>query len=190
MGDPRNPVPFHHALVAEIRGQALALEGATLLWEHTGTFARADLDVALHRVEHVSVDHSDATAVRKRLISVLVEGMENILVHAGKDLAALCAVLVLRTRSDYRLVLINPVPLATAALLQHRIDFLNEMDEVGLKEHYLKLLANRERTERGGAGLGLLTMARRSQRPMRVRCNPFSETEALFALELAVPLGD
>ncbi|MBK8341158.1 MAG: hypothetical protein IPK99_14705 [Flavobacteriales bacterium] len=190
MGEPRNAIPFHHDLVAEIRGQALALDGATLLWEHAGSFRRADLDLALHRVENFSVDRSDATAVRKRLISVLVEGMENILVHVGEGQAALCAVMVLRTSSDYRLVFINPVPLATAALLQHRIDFLNEMDEVGLKEHYLKLLANRERTERGGAGLGLLTMARRSQRPMRVSCKPLSETEALFALELAVPLGD
>ena len=73
-----------------------------------------------------------------------------------------------------------------ARLLTHRVGILNEMDEGDLRQHYMKLLANDGRTERGGAGLGLLTMARKSARPMVVRTLPRDGDSAYFALELAV----
>jgi hypothetical protein len=60
------------------------------------------------------------------------------------------------------------------------------MDEGDLRVHYMKLLANDGRTERGGAGLGLLTMARKSARPMVARTLPRDDDSAYFALELAV----
>ncbi|HMC97292.1 MAG TPA: DUF6272 family protein, partial [Flavobacteriales bacterium] len=86
----------------------------------------------------------------------------------------------------YRLLMGNALPLATAALLTHRVGVLNEMDEVDLREYYRRLLANEARTERGGAGLGLLTMARKCTRPMVARTLPRDSGSAYFALELAV----
>ncbi|MBV6405336.1 MAG: hypothetical protein IT228_00070 [Flavobacteriales bacterium] len=173
--------------VDQMRGQMLAHGADAVLWDHSGTLTRADLEAAVGRVEAGSLAAGDPVAVRKRLISVLVEGVENILHHGGEDQAAEGRVLVGRTGGAYRIVLLNHVELATAALLQHRIEVLNAMDEVALKEHYLMLLSNDARTARGGAGLGLLTMARRSQRPMQVSIATNGDGRAVFCLELVVP---
>ncbi|MBK6627683.1 MAG: hypothetical protein IPJ87_10145 [Flavobacteriales bacterium] len=183
-------MPLQQTCVDQVRGQVLAHGADAVLWEHSGILTRVDLESALARVEAGSLSVSDPVAVRKRLVSVLVEGVENILHHAGQAQAAEGSVLVGRTEEAYRIVLVNRVELATAALLQHRIEMLNAMDEVALKEHYLMLLANESRTAKGGAGLGLLTMARRSRRPMRVHVSANGGGYAVFCLELAVARGD
>ena len=66
-------------------------------------------------------------------------------------------------------------------------DILNEMDEADLKEHYLKLLSNSARSEHGGAGLGLLTMARKSAKPIVVRTARLCSMAAFLIMEVRIP---
>ena len=103
--------------------------------------------------------------------------------HIDADLADSCCAFLVDKGDGYRLFLGNALPVAAAALLVHRVSVLNEMD---LKEHFLKLLANDGRTDRGGAGLGLITMARKSAKPMLVRSIRRDANTAYMALELAV----
>jgi Family of unknown function (DUF6272) len=140
----------------------------------------------LSKAESASLNVADGVVMRKRLINVLVEGLENMHRHTPEAERASGFALLVDHSDGYRLLLGNALPAVSAALLVHRVEMLNEMEEVDLKEHFLKLLANDGRTERGGAGLGLITMARKSARPMRIHSIPKDERIAYFALELAV----
>ena len=62
---------------------------------------------------------------------------------------------VVRAKEGYRMTFGNAMPQAMATLLAHRVEILNDMSGSDLKAHYMQLLANDARTERGGAGLGL-----------------------------------
>ncbi|HRH38915.1 MAG TPA: DUF6272 family protein, partial [Flavobacteriales bacterium] len=124
------------------------------------------MEILLGKAEAHSVGTGDPVSLRKRLFNVLVEGLENLNRHVAESDRTSCSALLMDDGRSYRLVLGNAVPLAAAALLMHRVSVLNEMDDVDLKEHFMKLLASDGRTERGGAGLGLITMARKSARPM------------------------
>ncbi|MFT3886135.1 MAG: DUF6272 family protein [Flavobacteriales bacterium] len=129
------------------------------------------------------------TPARKRLVNVLMEALENVCHHGTAQQRERSFALLVRDRSGFRFELGNAVPLVTATLLTHRVNILNEMDEADLKEHYLKLLSNDNRSAHGGAGLGLLTMARKSKRPLSARSLPLDEHTALFALGLRVDLA-
>lgn len=94
-----------------------------------------------------------------------------------------------RLAGSYVLVVGNALPTAVAAVLLSRVEILNEMDEDDLKQHYMGLLKNEGRTANGGAGLGLVTMVRRSRRPVVARSYPMNEQQALIVLELAIDLG-
>ena len=98
---------------------------------------------------------------------------------------ALFALLV-RRDGGYGLSVGNALPSASAAVLADRVATLNHMDEADLREHYLKLLANEGRTERGGAGLGLLTMVRKSGGNVKVYTLPRDERSSFLALELFI----
>ena len=135
-------------------------------------------------VETHSIGAGDGVGLRKRLISIVVEGLDNIRLHAPEAERSSGFAAVFDEGTGYRLFFGNAMPLATAALLHHRSGLLNEMDEVDLREHFMKLLALDGRTANGGAGLGLITMARKCARPMVAHCLPKDERMAYFALEL------
>jgi len=163
-----------------------AVPGTVTVFEHSGLVDHATVQRSLDAAEQASQMANDPTAIRKRLMNVLVEALENMLHHTVPHQQEACFATLLSAPQGYRLVLGNPVPLTTAALLMHRVGVLNEMDDVELKAHHLMLLTNTSRTERGGAGLGLVTMARRSSRPMRTSTFPFDRDHAYFCLELAL----
>lgn len=157
-----------------------------VVFVHHGPMDPATLHILLTRAEEASLAAGDGVGLRKRLFNVLVEGLENMQRHT-MDPHLDSGIAVLVDRGDgYRLLLGNALPVASAALLVHRVGVLNEMEEVDLKEYFLKLLANDGRTDRGGAGLGLITMARKSAKPMLVHSVPKDEHTAYFALEIAV----
>lgn len=161
-------------------------EAGTIVFMHIGFLERSELE----RLVQISEDHCREMAVgvatRKRLVNLLVEGLENIRHHIPADLAATAFALLVFKEGSYKLVMGNAAPQVTVASLTHRISILNEMDEADLREHHLKLLANEGRTERGGAGLCLLTMARKSSGPILTHTFARDSETAFLALELVL----
>lgn len=157
-----------------------------VVFAHCGLLDRDGLD----RLVAISEAHCLASAVgvptRKRLVNLLVEGLENIRHHTPEELAHTAFALLVFDTSCYRLIFGNAAAQVVVAALSHRVSILNEMDEADLREHHLKLLANDGRTERGGAGLGLLTMARKCSGPIVTHAFPRDSDTAFLALELVL----
>jgi len=157
-----------------------------LIFFHQGKIDRSDLDQLLALAEERSIAASDGVILRKRLYNVLVEGLENVQLHTPTELSSTGFALLVRQEDGYRIALGNALPLASALSLTHRVAILNDMDEADLREHYLKLLANEGRTAKGGAGLGLLTMARKCASPIVTHTVSRDPDSAYVALELAL----
>ena len=170
----------------EARTRLADAPGARVVFAHIGALDHSALEQMVAMAEKTSLENRDATNTRKRLVNVLLEGLENLHHHPLDELRGTTMALLVDTASGYRFAMGNALPNATAALLAHRVDVLNEMDQNDLKEHYLKLLSNDARSEHGGAGLGLLTMARKSDRPMIVRTVVMDSAIAYLSLELGV----
>lgn len=136
--------------------------------------------------ESYSIESADAVILRKRLFNVLVEGLDNLSHHTEAHHRASCFATLLDTGVAYRLFFGNTVQRSVAEMLMHRIAVLTEMSEVDLKEHFLKLLSNDGRTDRGGAGLGLVTMARKSGKAIRAHQLPVDDQFVRLVVELTI----
>lgn len=157
-----------------------------VVFMHNGVLDHPELERLVGLSEVHCIGSSVGVSTRKRLVNLLVEGLENIRHHTRSDLAYTAFALLVFEESGYRLVFGNAAPQVIVTSLSHRIGILNEMDEADLREHHLKLLANEGRTERGGAGLGLLTMARKSTGPILTHAFPRDNETAFLALELVL----
>lgn len=151
---------------------------------HRGTLDRALLEQLLTTAEARSVMLGEPVGLRKRMFNILVEGLENVHVHTPPDLAQTGFAIMQRIDDGYRMAFGNAMPIAAATLLSQRVATLNQMNEGDLRAHFLELLANDSRTERGGAGLGLLTMARRSSAPLVVHTVPRDVFTTYLALQV------
>lgn len=154
-----------------------------VVFAHYGSLGPEVKESLIHRMEEMSVAAADALSLRKRLFNALCEGLDNLAMHTEPAMRDTCFAVLLRGDGAYRLFLGNHVPATTAQMLLHRCDVLTGMSEVDLRECFLKLLANDGRTERGGAGLGLLTMARKSSL-MRAHTSIVSASTSEMIIEL------
>ncbi|MBS1568063.1 MAG: hypothetical protein JST45_01345 [Bacteroidetes bacterium] len=148
------------------KDRLLADPAVALVLEHAGTVEAASIPGMLAQVEAYCRSCGDPVALRKRLVQVLLESLDNLCRHAKGVFGDSSFVLLVRCGDGYRLCTGNAVPAATGVLLLHRLGILNSMGHEDLREHYLKLLSNAGRTVNGGAGLGLMSMARKVVRPI------------------------
>jgi hypothetical protein len=170
----------------DARIRAVEDVSARVVVAYSGLIDHARVQQILADAESASLQAEDTMPLRKRMMNVLVEGLENIHHHTLPSHREASCIVLARDSNGYSVSLGNAVPLAMAALITHRVGILNEMDEADLKEHYLKLLSNSARSEHGGAGLGLLTMARKCTKPLVVSTSRLCPTAAFLTMEMRV----
>jgi hypothetical protein len=168
--------------------RAMANPEAKIVLAHAGPVKAAMIAGMLDAADAHCRQCNDPVTVRKRLIQVLLESVDNICRHATGALGESSAVLVARDGAGWLLFTGNVVPAATAVLLAHRIGILNSMGREDLRDHYLRLLSNTDRSRNGGAGLGLLTMARKTARPILVAAEPMGPFTSYFTFEMRVAM--
>ena len=181
-----NHRPSSH--MEEVISRAGCGNGTRLVFDHKGDLGGDLIRQLLDATERNSLAAGDPVPVRKRLFSVLVEGLENIQKHALEEHQDSAAAALVRCADGYTLFLGNAMPLIMATMLEHRLELLNEMSESDLKEYYLKVLSNDGRTNHGGAGLGLLTMARRCTRPIVFHQAKVDGTTAYAIMEIRIAM--
>ncbi len=186
MKDIRSPIDIGQKWLEDARTRAIESPSARVVMAYFGPIDHPKVEQLIAEAEAASLAMEEAMPTRKRMMNVLVEGLENVHHHSLPSHRDASFALLVRDDNGYRISFGNTVPLAMAALITHRVGIINEMDEADLKEHYLKLLSNSARSEHGGAGLGLLTMARKSTKPIVVRTARLCTEAAFLTLELKV----
>ena len=74
--------------------------------------------------------------------------------------------------------------------IKKQLDAINDSTPEDLKELRMKIIREEEISNKGGAGLGLIEMARKSSLPLRNLFIPHSEDLSHFFLSLEIPMRD
>jgi hypothetical protein len=130
---------------------------------------------------------------RKKVYNVLVECLQNLYHHSDtknvdlplKDKASLF--LIGRTDNGmYRIITGNYILNRNVNELQSKIDQINAMSKDELKEFYLSTLSNESFSEKGGGGLGMIDIARKSGQKFSYTFNKVDDTFSFFSLIITV----
>lgn len=142
--------------------------------------------------EEVLNDARAERAYRQRLSYVMVEAYQNIVRHRAAlphelERGVGRSLFLMRSHSSGDEVLaMDPVTEAEIPELKASLERLGGLDLRQLKELFLRSLQDGSRSQRGGAGLGLIEMARRSGHRLRHALYPVDATHRLFALQIVV----
>ncbi|MEX1132801.1 MAG: SiaB family protein kinase [Flavobacteriales bacterium] len=152
---------------------------------HTFLYCGQFLDAHTARLitlgEAVVGDKETERSFRARLAFVLVEAYQNVIRHrpptsSGRVSDGMGCLLLLRSAPGLNEVTtMNPVLRSDVQALVNDLEGLGALDRDQLKSRYLATLQREGRTRRGGAGLGLIEMARRSGNVLR---HGFAEIDA------------
>lgn len=152
----------------------------------------------VHTASLVALGEATAEAMGRdrthqhRLAFIMVEAYQNIVRHkaAGSSIEGFangqCLFALRCSATVDEVVAIDPVEAGEALELESALRRLGDLDLGQLKELFLTRLREGTRTARGGAGLGLIEMARRSANALRYRLLPLDALHRLFVLHITV----
>lgn len=129
---------------------------------------------------------------RQRVSYVMVEAYQNIVRHRATlpiemERGAGRSLFMLRSHAaGDEVVAMDPVAATEVPALKATLERIGGLDLRQLKELFLRSLQDSSRSQRGGAGLGLIEMARRSGHRLRHAVYPVDEAHRLFALQIVV----
>lgn len=158
-------------------------------------FYSGDLDVGFanaisSRLELLLEGEKLNKQVQKRFFSVIVEAVQNIRLHGtpADDERVHACVLVFLNAQHLCAKMMNIVTKDQANYLTNRYAEANALDRVDLKAKYLDIMQNGQISDKGGAGLGILTIVLRSQNPSDFKVMPISEAYHIFESNIRVDL--
>ena len=114
------------------------------------------------------------TTPRKRMSYLMAESFQNIVRHHDQSLSNLRGSMFgVRGIHPYlHIFSTNLVNDEARDNLERKLNHINELSQEQMRDYYQEVLQNGEISEKGGAGLGLIEMARKSKNPLQVE---FSE---------------
>lgn len=142
------------------------------------------------RLEHILEEEVDHKMAKKRFFSVFIEAVQNIRKHgcSSTDGKVHAGLIVYKSQGQLKGLFMNMVSNAQARFLVKRYDEVNAMTQGELKERYLKTLQEGDISDKGGAGLGIITIVMRSKNKSTTELEPLSATHQVFKITLGVDL--
>ena len=131
---------------------------------------------------------------RKKLFQILIECLQNVFHHQVEIPKEKIAVNTGMTgfvikwdgKSSYSIVTGNHLLNSEIGNLKMKLDEVNALTPDALRSHYQKTLAGNEFSEKGGAGLGLIEMARKSGNKLNYEFTKVNNEYSFFSLAITI----
>ncbi len=150
----------------------IALRDVRLMFAYRGPLSDHLTDGIISISEHTVSGQEEMSRVNRKVSFLLVECFQNILKHGEKspdgNLLSENAVFSFRAFDDsFYINSINPLKPEDRDRLAEMVERVNRMDRAELKTFYKQQLEENAISSKGGAGLGLIELARKSGQPIR-----------------------
>ncbi|HPX05550.1 MAG TPA: SiaB family protein kinase [Tenuifilaceae bacterium] len=133
------------------------------------------------------------TPIRKKLYNVLVESLQNLFHHVDipPDLDIECdsnfGVFILsKVDNSFRIATGNFIKNSKAPILKEKIDKINSLSKEELKDFYKFVLNNQTFSEKGGGGLGLIDIARKTGNKLDYTFYDYSPEYSFFNMNVLI----
>lgn len=127
--------------------------------------------------------------IKKKVYNILVECLQNLYHHIDEDDALTAAnektaLFMIRKNDEgeYSIMTGNYIANENINLLKNRLDKINSMDKEELKDYYKEVLNNGEMSAKGGGGLGMIDIARKSGKKLDYDFAKIDDKFSFFSL--------
>jgi anti-sigma regulatory factor (Ser/Thr protein kinase) len=172
------------------------LHNDKLSFIYQGSFNDEITDRIIDISETNILNQQDETKISNKVSFLLAECFQNIIRH-GENSAAKAksteAAGIFITRNigkSYYISSANIVENKDVDGLKEKIEEINKLSQEELKRLYIDVLANREFSKKGGAGLGLIEMARKSGQKLEFEFEPVDDEFSYFYLQIKLKSPD
>ena len=169
--------------------QLMAANKVILIYE--GDFTQETTKSILTMAERNLESSGEESGIKKKIFNVMVEALQNIVKHSddakeGENGHHAAIFLISHAQSQYSIMSGNPIKNENIPNLKGALERINSLDKDGLKELYKEIIKNTTISEKGGAGLGFVDMARKSGEKLEWSFLPMNDEFSFFCLKVNI----
>ncbi len=163
-------------------------EPSTVILAHYGGFCTNTTDGLLKVFENTLIGNGEKRSFVKRFCGLFIEVAQNMCIHGARDNSGLYQsfMIILRDENQYRIVSGNLVLSHDRDRLNDKFAEIENLSQDELHRLYIETLSNDEFSTKGGAGLGLLTIARKSEGSFTHHIEPLDTHFSYLTLEIII----
>lgn len=162
------------------------MEKDNLGYIYRGRFTQEITDNILLLTESKLEQQEQSSKTKKRVYSILVECLQNITRHqddTGDESHDSLGFFVLQKKADkYYITTGNLIDNSGIDYIEKLIAKVNSLEKEELKAYYKEILEEGHFSQKGGAGLGLIDMAKKSGNKLQYYFRPISDNFSYFYL--------
>ncbi len=156
---------------------------------YRGYFTQNITDNILSLAETNLAKVGESAKIKKRVYSIMVECLQNITRHQNErsnkpEKSGIFA--IQKKEKQYFITTGNIIEKSEIEALQSQLDIINSLEGDELKKYYKKMLVEGEFSEKGGAGLGLIDVARKSGNKLSYDFKEVNEKQSYFYLHTQI----
>jgi hypothetical protein len=159
--------------------------------EVTSELMTCILQIMEQRMESMN----EAPKLKKKVYNVLVECLQNLYHHIdeipsesgekGTDHSAIFMI-SLNKNNGYSITTGNYIQTTRKDSFENKLERINSLESAELKELYKEVLNNDTRSEKGGGGLGMIDIARKTGKKLNYAFAPLNDEYSFFSLNINV----
>ncbi len=130
--------------------------------------------------------------IKKKVYNVLVECLQNLYHHLDEvsqdqnEKIRSAIFMIGKIDNSYNIITGNYIKNSNIEGLKKRLDDINVLTKEELKEYYKLVLNNGEMSLKGGGGLGMIDIARKTGQKLNFDFSPVDENYSFFSLNIKI----
>jgi hypothetical protein len=162
-----------------------------LILVYQGDFTQETTKSILAMAERNIDSSGEESSIKRKVFNVMVESLQNIVKHSdelvdGETRSHAAIFLIGREATRYTIMSGNPIRKSNIPALKEKLELINGLDKDGLKDLYKEIIKNTTISDKGGAGLGFVDMARKSGEKIEFVFPEMSHDYCFFCLKVNV----
>lgn len=161
---------------------------------YKGCISAEVISNTLSMIETKLDESAEHNTVKKKLYNVLVESLQNLYHHvdalpsstSGECEDNFGAFVLSKVGTTYRIATGNFVRADKSKILKEKIDKINSLTKEELKDFYKFVLNNQSFSEKGGGGLGLIDIARKTGNKLDYHFYDYNKDYEFFNLNVFI----
>ena len=142
-------------------------------------------------IEANILDKNLPKSVVKKVFFICIESLQNMYIHGHRDEngAKHNFFILYITDKAVKMITANLIANSSIEKLKKHIEKINSFqDPAELKTYYLEHLENNELSEKGGAGLGFITIGMKSGNKLGTQFEQINDNRSMFLMEVTISI--
>ena len=165
------------------------------LFSFLGEITEQTIIDILDKIEYLLSEGDEENKILKRVYYISVETLQNLFHHSDVPISKnnssvnesnVAFILSEKTDDRYYITTGNFIKRSNIRVLKERIDQLNFLSKEEVKQLYKLILTNDEFSDKGGGGLGMIDLVKRTGNNLSYNFYNFDEEYIFFSLRIAI----